>query len=271
MKYYSAKSRAHNSNYGEQLMPEAGVVKIEEVSIAGVCRSLAAGSLQREPGRQTVVLTHSLSQQMLPSDRKHYFCHVILDLQHQLLTMARQDQQAAERILLQGDLEDTYHAELEDIHIANAKRLEEIIKAYGLPGKSLVDADGAEAVWLIIQHAISLPAFQRKCLPLLQEASAKGEFPAAYAAYLEDRNRFHEGKPQRYGTQYDWDEAGQLSPYTIEDLGTVDELRAGIGLSSLADNTARMRSHANQPPKDYQSKKIAYENWLRKVGWRKAN
>jgi len=208
---------------------------------------------------------------MLPSDRKHYFCHTMTDLKHHILTMARKDQEATERIRQRGDLEDAYHEELEQIHIGNAKHIEEIINEHGLPGKSLVGSDGAEAVWLIIQHAISLPAFQRKCLPLLHAACAEGEFPHAYAAYLEDRIRFHEGKPQRYGTLYDWDEALQLSPYIIEDENQVDTLRAAVGLPLLADNTARMRSHASQPPKDYQSKKKSYAAWLTKVGWRKAS
>lgn len=182
--------------------------------------------------------------------------------------MAHHDKDSARQILERGDLEDMYHAELEAIHIANAKQLEEIIAAHGLPGKSLVDEDGAEATWLIVQHAISLPDFQRKCLPLFQDACAKGEFPAAYVAYLEDRIRFFEARPQRYGTHYDWNDEGQLVPYIIEDVDTVDALRASVGLSSVEENTSQMRSNSAKPPKDYAVKRSAYEAWLTKVGWR---
>lgn len=193
---------------------------------------------------------------------------MIADLRHRILTIAQQDQAATERIRHRGDLEDTYHEELEKIHVANANQIEAIIDEYGLPGRLLVGDDGAEAVWLIIQHAISLPQFQKRCLSLLQDAASRGEFPLAYPAYLEDRIRFHEGKPQRYGTLYDWDESGELSPYDVEDEQEVDMLRTSVGLSSLAENTARMRSGAGKPPKDYSNKKQEYESWLKKVGWR---
>lgn len=190
------------------------------------------------------------------------------DLNALLLTLASRDIDAADRIRARGDLEDIYHPELEAIHIANAEQLSQIIDEHGLPGLSMVGVEGAEAVWLIIQHAISLPDFQRRCLPLLQEAARRGEFPHAYPVYLEDRISVNEGRPQRYGTQFDWDETGRLVPYPIEDLLKVNELRREVGLNSMEENVTNMRSSAGKPPADYEAKKRAYERWLTRVGWR---
>jgi hypothetical protein len=63
----------------------------------------------------------------------------------------------------------------------------------------------------IPQHAIGDPQLQSRWLPLLQEAVTKGEAEPAHVAYLEDRICFYERRPQRYGTQFDWDEEGQMS------------------------------------------------------------
>jgi hypothetical protein len=50
-----------------------------------------------------------------------------------------------------------------------------VIEKHGWPGKSLVGADGAQAAWLLVQHADLDREFQRQCLPLLKEAAEKGE------------------------------------------------------------------------------------------------
>jgi hypothetical protein len=64
---------------------------------------------------------------------------------------------------------------MEAVHHHNAYRLEEIIEECGWPGRSLVGEDGAAAAWLIAQHAIRLPALQRRSLTLLKEAAEKVE------------------------------------------------------------------------------------------------
>ena len=72
---------------------------------------------------------------------------------------------------------------------------------------------------------------------------------------LEDRVRAFEGRTRRYGTQYDWDEAGQLGPLPVEDLGRVDELRRSVGLDPLEENTRRIREETaragERPPADW--------------------
>jgi hypothetical protein len=130
----------------------------------------------------------------------------------------------------------------------------------------------AEAAWLIVQHAIAQPAFQRRALELLRAAVRRDEARALKAAMLEDRIRTLEGRPQRYGTQFDWDASGQLSPLPIEDAAGVDARRREIGLRPLEEATQDLRIAAERegerPPPNWAARQREMEAWCRQVGWR---
>ncbi len=193
-------------------------------------------------------------------------------LRAELLAMSAEDQRVRSELTADGSLFDGYHPRMRDVHERNAARLEAIIAGHGWPGHSLVGEDGGQAAWLIVQHAISLPPFQRRCLALLEQGAVKGEVPAWQPAYLLDRIRFFEGTPQVYGTQFHWDEQGQMAPYPIENPEHVDERRKRIGLEPLAERirAVRERSHEehDRPPRDRAEWNRKYEAWLREVGWR---
>ena len=172
-----------------------------------------------------------------------------------------------------GKLFDTgYEPRMARVHRRNARRLRRIIEAIGWPGADLVGSDGAEAAWLILQHAISEPDLLRRALPLLMTAAREGKADAAHAAMLEDRIRFFEGRPQRYGTQLDWDAVGSLSPGEIEDPEKLAERRDAVGLRPLEEHIEDVRSRAaaegQRPPADYQAYVDARDDWASKVGWR---
>src|SRR5262245_24565924 len=159
-----------------------------------------------------------------------------------------------------------------EVHRRNAARLARIIEGHGWPGRSLVGEDGARAAWLVLQHAIGHPDLQRWGLVLLREAVARGEAPAAEAAVLEDRIAFFEGRPQRYGTQLDWDGQGRLSPHPIEDVAGVDERRRAGGLPTLEAILERARdgiaATGERAPTDLAERKKRAEEWAGSVGWR---
>ncbi len=95
-----------------------------------------------------------------------------------------------------------------------------------------------------------------------------GEATLAQVAYLEDRIAFFERRPQRYGTQFDWDERGMLSPWPIEDPDGVDARRAAVGLPPLADRIAQVRKSAQgSVPPDYARRQAEMLAWSRSVGW----
>jgi hypothetical protein len=193
-------------------------------------------------------------------------------LKNELLAMHQKDQLVREELAKDGSLFEGYHPKMQEVHDRNAERLEQIINQYGWPGKSLVGEDAAHAAWIILQHAIAKPALQRKLLSLLQDLAQKGEVDKAEVAMLEDRILYFEGKAQIYGTQFDWDENGQMSPLPIENADKVDERRKQIGLPPLEQTTRRHRENISQtkekPPKDFEKRKKQFAEWATAVGWR---
>lgn len=191
-------------------------------------------------------------------------------LRERLLAMARQDLDVRTRLAGDGSLFEGYHPEMQAVHDANAAALDAIIADRGWPSVTLAGADGAEAAWLVAQHAIGQPDFQRRCLGLLEAAAARDEVPAWQPAYLADRIRSLEGRPQLYGTQFDWDEDGVMSPLPIEGPDEVDARRAAIGLPPLAETTAMHRRNASPEtrPADLERRKREAHEWAVRTGWR---
>ena len=189
-------------------------------------------------------------------------------LRQQLLAMAAEDARVRAELAATGELFRGYAPRMEEVHRRNARDLLAIVGQYGWPGRELVGEDAMHAAWLVLQHAIGEPAVQRGCLPILCEAAARGEATPAQVAYLEDRIAFFERRPQRYGTQFDWDERGMLSPWPIEDADGVDARRAAVGLPPLADLIAKARKNAQgSVPPDYAKRQAEMLAWSKSAGW----
>ena len=188
-----------------------------------------------------------------------------------LLAAARRDLETRERLVRDGSLFDGYHPEMEAVHLENAALLEEAFHTIGWTGRHRVDDDGAAAAFLILQHAISRPDVQRLGLALMLEAIPLGDANMIDAAYLSDRIAVFEGRPQLYGTQFDWFD-GALSPSPIETPDKVEERRASVGLPPLADVIAMQRDRAaaegQTAPTDLAARQAAFDVWARRVGWR---
>lgn len=190
-------------------------------------------------------------------------------LKDRLVAMAARDLETRDRLASDGSLFDGYHPEMRTVHEENARALKEVIEVGGWPGSNVVGPEGAEAAWLIAQHAIGLPDFQRTCLQYLEEAVAAGAAPAWQAAKLVDRIRTYEGRPQLFGTSFDWDESGELSPRPIEKPHEVDRRRAEVGLEPLASAIEKFRAgNLGTPrPADVIEHRRSFANWLREAGW----
>ena len=137
----------------------------------------------------------------------------------------------------------------DEIDKQNLARLEEIIKQYGWPGRSLVGEEAANAGFLILQHADL--SFQKKFFPLLRQGAIKGEVRRADAAMLEDRILMKEGKKQIYGSavQSGPETGGKLVLHPIEDEEHVDERRAAVGLMPLAEYLKEFGLEYKRPSK----------------------
>jgi len=199
----------------------------------------------------------------------------------ELREMARADLALRDALARDGSLFQGYHPRMAALHQRHGTRLAALIDAHGWPGRSRVGAASARAAWLILQHAIANPPLMRRGLTLLQGGASEGEVSPLEVAMLEDRIRTFEGRPQRYGTQFDWDEHGRLSPLPLEDPAGVDARRRAIGLGPLAQDLRRRRGALargrgrrgrgrglERPPADWAARQREMDRWLRQVGWR---
>ena len=97
------------------------------------------------------------------------------------------------------------------------------------------------AAWLLAQHADRDLDLQRAFLDALRGAVAEGEASPANLAYLEDRVRVADERPQLYGTQFTVTD-GDFVPCPIEDPQRLDERRAAAGLEPFAVYEAQIKS-----------------------------
>ena len=186
----------------------------------------------------------------------------------QLLAMQSRDEQVRAELAADGSLFEGYHPRMEDVHRANARALAALIDAHGWPTEALVGAEGAEAAWLVAQHAIGEPDFMRRCRALVDEASAAGRVPRWQFAYLDDRIRVFEGLPQRFGTQIDLGSDG-AAPHDLEDALRVDTWRKEAGLPTLASALAKAQTDPRPTREEYDAKQAAGLRWRKQVGWMK--
>jgi Family of unknown function (DUF6624) len=161
--------------------------------------------------------------------------------------MAAADQDARQRLDChprpsQGmsEQELTAAEQIRAVDAANTARMQAIVQARGWPGRTLVGDDGAQAAWLLVQHADHDPAFQRVCLELLGGAVQAGEADARHHAYLTDRVLLAEGSQQLYGTQFrvaggSW----QLRP--LADPDRVDDRRRQVWAGAIGGLSPKVR------------------------------
>ncbi|MEM1319404.1 MAG: DUF6624 domain-containing protein [Bacteroidota bacterium] len=188
-----------------------------------------------------------------------------------IIQLKKADLALRDRLIKEGLLFEGYHEEMEALHNRNAQLLEEMMEEMGYPSIDKVGREASEAAWLVIQHAIGQPRFVRKCLTLLESAVEEGKANPQHLAYLTDRIAVFEGQPQLYGTQFDWDDRGELSPYPFDDLSEVNRRRRALGLNTLEEQTVVIRKRAiaekESPPANMEERRKKFEAWRKSVGW----
>lgn len=194
------------------------------------------------------------------------------ELRNELLRMRAADLDLRAELVRDGSLFNGYNARMAALHRTHNARLGEILAVHGWPGRRLVGDDGAAAAWLLLQHAILAPDLMRSAMTLVAQAAASGDCDTKFPAYLTDRVRTLEGRPQIYGTQHDWDADGQLSPLPIEAPDEVDDRRRDVGLEPLSEQTHRLRTQAEaegeRPPADFLERRNEMDQWAKMIGWR---
>lgn len=190
-------------------------------------------------------------------------------IREQLIARARKARALQADLAARGALADgAYHPELEAMDAGNADYLAAVFDALGWPGRAKVGDDGAAAAVQLLQRGVSRPDLQRRALSLMMEAAGEGQANMIDVAHFADRVAVFEGKPQLFGTQLDWSEAGELVPAPMEPEEDVAARRAAVGLPPLEELLAHARSQAGAKPADHEARRAAFEAWARRVGWR---
>lgn len=143
-------------------------------------------------------------------------------------------------------------AESSEVDAENTEWLRTLVAQHGWPTVTRVGPDASAAAFLLAQHADADPAFQAEMLPVLERAGERGEVNARDVAYLTDRVRVKQARPQVYGTQYYVrvgengaamaDAQGRLTYLlpVVENVEGLDERRAEAGLDPWSQYEARM-------------------------------
>ena len=153
-------------------------------------------------------------------------------LRHELLDMQARDSRALNDALTKHGFEIWPRSPETDRHghivDDNTRRLAAIVSQNGWPGVPLVGDDGSIAALTLALHTDDLN-LQSRCRELVRLAIHQGHAPPRHMAFLEDRVRCRQGRPQVYGTQFDW--SGSIAE--IEDPDNVNMRRKSVGLEPL--------------------------------------
>ena len=157
-----------------------------------------------------------------------------------------------------------------DLRIKNAEALEQIIKQYGWPGKSLVGKEGANAAFRIARTAIDKPALMQHFLKYIKPAVVAGEALPLHQACLQDCILFNQGQVQEYGLFFDWDESGELV-VNVKDRSQANLKRKALGLETIEEALQKHKQELQQEsgvqPQDFKQHRRQAEQWARRVGW----
>ncbi|WBO69668.1 DUF6624 domain-containing protein [Streptomyces camelliae] len=160
----------------------------------------------------------------------------------ELLVRKAADQEVRQQASRSGDPEDG--GKITTIDRDNTAWLKWIVGEHGWPGVDLVGEEGADAAWLLAQHADQDLAFQQRALDLVAHAALAGQVPVHHYAYLLDRCRVGEGRRQLYGTQYHDNGTGTaIKAYPIEDPERLAERRTALGLEPQAAYERKVLPH----------------------------
>lgn len=184
-----------------------------------------------------------------------------------ILAMEKEDLCLLERLQQSGELQKYgYHPALKKLHAQNGAALKEMISRCGFPTLKNAGAEVFSAAWRIVQHNIGDPAFMKSCFSLFGRYSYE-EIPLKERAYLEDRIAFYERRPQRFGTQFDYDLNGNMTVWRLADRAETARLRALAGLPPLEEAEEAFRKTPSVPAERAREMREEQERWLEETGW----
>jgi len=162
-------------------------------------------------------------------------------IREELVRLGAEDQAAREGLTPEKLQDSVFLMSMLRGDSARTRRLRAIVDRYGWPGQESAGPEAANAAFLILQHSPEHD-FQKSMLPALERLAGEGAMPPADVAMLVDRVLVHEGKPQRYGTQFSFED-GELVMHPVEDEAGLDERRRQMQLPPMDEYIRLMEEY----------------------------
>jgi hypothetical protein len=124
---------------------------------------------------------------------------------------------------------------LDEVDHPNLLRVVGMLPEAGWFSYSKYGREAAGAAFLIVQHGDL--ATQARVLPYLQAFAARGEADPLSVAKMFDRMALREGRPQRYGTQFECQDGRWVMQAPVEDPSAIDTRRAALGVRETVVET----------------------------------
>ena len=160
----------------------------------------------------------------------------IADVRFRIEAMVMQDQEARNLWIEEdkaGKKDLGVISDMERIDREDTAAMKRIVDQYGWPTISRFGKECAFDAWLLVQHADRDPAFQERCLKLMEPLVAKKEAEGQNYAYLADRVSTKKTGKQLYGTQCKI-EKGKVVLDPVIDPKNLDKRRKAMGMMPIA-------------------------------------
>ena len=129
---------------------------------------------------------------------------------------------------------DSLRKQMKQTDNKNLEKINGIVKDNGWLGPQTVGFDGAQGLFIVIQHA-DLKT-QEYYLPLIRKAEKEGKILSSNLAILEDRICMRNGKKQIYGSQgFTDNETDKRYIYPIDNIDGLEERRKAMGMPPMKD------------------------------------
>ncbi len=140
-----------------------------------------------------------------------------------------------------------FQTRFKQIDKENTEDLKKLLNIYSWFVISKFGEEADNNAWIIVQHADEQPDFQKQVLVVLEKLYKDNETSGRNYAYLFDRVAASFSDPkqrklQRYGTQGSCVGPGKWEPIPMEDPAQVDQRRADVGLSTMAEYKALFKN-----------------------------
>lgn len=170
-------------------------------------------------------------------------------LRTELARRSADDQRVRNALIAAHGGDSALGKEAVDVDGDNLRWLKAVVGKQGFPTADQVGKSGVHDAWLLVQHADSDPGFQTVVLERLKPLVVGGDVSGQEFAMLTDRVLRHQGKPQRYGSQFAKAKDGRFVQDPTEDVAHVEQRRAAVGLMPLAAYRCVLNFTFNPPAK----------------------